>query len=171
MHRIVENGILIRGGSSLAERLGCFTHLPFEEVKVRRKVGEDRRHTGTVKSEVLEQRRKDSECLVLAQFIEGFEELHHTLGGAFIERFNKRVGFETYFFRHLGRLLIQFHYGTLQSGSRHFHLLTVGVKSGGKSHNFGNCHFSGSTDAGHTLSKLHDKRLGSGTVLREVVDR
>ncbi len=171
LHGVVEDCVLVGGRRALAERFGCLTHLPTEEVEVGGKVGEHRRHTGAVEAEVLEQRRQDGQSLVLAQFAEGFEEHHHALRGAFIERFNKSVRFKTNLFRHFGRFLEQLHNGTLQSRGRHFHLLAVRVERCGKSHNLGDSHFGGRADAGHTLRKLYDKRLGGGAVLREVVDR
>ena len=44
------------------------------------------------------------------------------------------------------------------------------VECGGKCHDFGYGHFRRRAYAGHTLRKLHDKRLGRGAVLRKVVD-
>ena len=135
------------------------------------KVGKYRRDTGAVQSEVLEQGRQHGECLVLAQSAESFEEHHHALSGAFIKSLDEAVCFKTHLFSHLGGFLEQLHDGTLQGGCRHLHLLTVSVESGGKSHDFGNSHFRGRAYAGHSLSELHDERLGGGAVLREVVDR
>ena len=47
----------------------------------------------------------------------------------------------------------------------------MSVKSGGKGHNLRDSHFGCGADTGHSLCELHDKRLGSGTVLRKVIDR
>ena len=113
LNGVVENGILVGGRCTLLKCLVRFAELPFEEVEMRRKVREHRGHTGTVESEVLEQRREDGESLVLAQPMQGFEEHHHALCGAFIERFNKRVRFQPHLSGHLSRFLEQLHNGTL----------------------------------------------------------
>ena len=153
------------------ERLCRLAQLPFQEIKVRRKVGKHRGHAGAVESEVLEQRGQDGESLILSEFIQGFEKHHHALRGGLVQCFDEGVGLQTYLLRHLRRFLEQFHDGTLQGGCRHLYLLTVSVKSGGEGHNLRNCHFCRRADAGHSLCKFHDEGLGGGTVLREVVDR
>lgn len=62
-----------------------------------RKVCKHRGNAGTVESEVLEQRRENGESLVLAYAVERFEEHHHALGGASVQRFDKLVGVESDF--------------------------------------------------------------------------